>query len=740
MGGPAGPPVAECAAESPQGAFMRCGRFSNILLRVPPEGAVPQFEPIGGMRNPNSAVARSPLLRSVGSRCRAALEREAAVNAWVLEEVAGLAGRLGDKAFEGPSARLLDHLRQALRREFQVVTPLKEHAVFHYCLWDQLLWESADPETELPKWMRDGAPAGILHQIVPNGVFPLCAEETAAVKDSRALGASNTFDPKGHVNYATFDADGGMHAKAEVERLKAKGFVESFASWEDVQQRWPGAIASRVACLVKVRDDGSNKVRFVTDLRRSGVNGRCKFNERIVLPRFVDFANGAVDLMEANATGLSTITLGAVDFVDAFHNLHLKEDERGLIVLKGFGEWLVYTRLPFGLATAPLLWGRLAAAAGRLGQALFSAAELRLQIYVDDPAWAVAGPPETQILLTGLLLSFWCCLGLRCNWGKGQLGSSIEWIGVMAALEPFDGMPALRAHLSEKRMQEASELVDSLLGKVGMVDIRGVQRLAGLLAWIGGVIPWAKAFNSHLWAALLAHTSEAHRFTTGRKRPSHLFFIQRVSHALGWVKKLFVGLGFPNSLAGRTVQRRFPLKLRLSPEVWCVRTDASPFGMGGILFHTGRPVSWYAVPITEDDLRLLKAVRGESAWQPELELLAILVAFDAWLPGGRSQTWRLQADATAALGACARRAGRTPHMNALAAEIGLRLESVGVFLEQDHFRGDLNTECDALSRLEAGATVPPRLLSVPRLIPPPRDASFFWAWPREILEDALMRD
>ena len=279
---------------------MRCGRFSNVLLRVPLEGA-PQCDPSGGMRNPNSAVAKSPLLRSVGSRCRAVLEREAAVNTWAQEEIASLAGRLGDKAFEGPSARLLDHLRQALRHEFQVAGPLNKHAVFDYCLWDQLLREAADPETELPKWMRDGAPAGILHQIVPNGVFPLCAEETAAVKDSRACGASSTFTPSSHVNYTSFDADGGLHAKTEVERLKAKGFAESFASWEEVQQRWPGAIASRVACLVKVRDDGSNKVRFVTDLRRSGVNGRCKFNERIVLPRFADFANGTVDFMEANA-------------------------------------------------------------------------------------------------------------------------------------------------------------------------------------------------------------------------------------------------------------------------------------------------------------------------------------------------------------------------------------------------------------------------------------------------------
>ena len=73
-------------------------------------------------------------------------------------------------------------------------------------------------------------------------------------------------------------------------------------------------------------------------------------------------------------------------------------------------------------------------------------------------------------------------------------------------------------------------------------------------------------------------------------------------------------------------------------------------------------------------------------------------------------------------------------MNALAAEIALRLESAQIVLTTEHFCADLNVECDALSRLAQGKEIPSRLLSVARALPRSRVPSFFWAWPREILE------
>ena len=151
--------------------------------------------------------------------------------------------------------------------------------------------------------------------------------------------------------------------------------------------------------------------------------------------------------------------------------------------------------------------------------------------------------------------------------------------------------------------------------------------------------------------------------------------------------------------------------------------------------QTGRPQAWIAEAWSQDDLTLLKARVGDPAWQAEWELLAILIAVDTWLPLLHSQAACLvQTDATAALHDAVRMAGRTPAMNALAAELALRFESAQVHVIPEHLSGTLNFQCDALSRLAQGAVVPLVLKATPRISPKLRSPSFFWAWPRDLLQ------
>ena len=75
-------------------------------------------------------------------------------------------------------------------------------------------------------------------------------------------------------------------------------------------------------------------------------------------------------------------------------------------------------------------------------------------------------------------------------------------------------------------------------------------------------------------------------------------------------------------------------------------------------------------------------------------------------------------------------------MNALCAEIALRLESAMVHMTEEHYEAVINFETDALSRLSQGAQIPERLLNVFRQPLPPREASFFWAWPRGAIEES----
>ena len=77
------------------------------------------------------------------------------------------------------------------------------------------------------------------------------------------------------------------------------------------------------------------------------------------------------------------------------------------MVAKGSKEFYAFKCVAFGLASGPLLWGRLAASAARFAQAIFGPGELRIQTYVDDPAGVVHGStPEDRSKLIGMYLLF----------------------------------------------------------------------------------------------------------------------------------------------------------------------------------------------------------------------------------------------------------------------------------------------------------------------------------------------
>ena len=59
---------------------------------------------------------------------------------------------------------------------------------------------------------------------------------------------------------------------AEVDRLIEKGYAVKYESWQDVIEALGEVLVSKLACIVKTREDGTLKVRNVLDLRWSGYN------------------------------------------------------------------------------------------------------------------------------------------------------------------------------------------------------------------------------------------------------------------------------------------------------------------------------------------------------------------------------------------------------------------------------------------------------------------------------------
>ena len=102
----------------------------------------------------------------------------------------------------------------------------------------------------------------------------------------------------------------------------------------------------------------------------------------------------------------------------------------------------------------------------------------------------------------------------------------------------------------------------------------------------------------------------------------------------------------------------------------------------------------------------------------------MLIAVDTWLSAVHSRAMCLmQTDVAAALHDAARIAGRSPAMNASAAELALRFE--GVHFVPQHLDSTLNFQCRALSRLAEGAEVPANFKHVARAAPRKREPCFF---------------
>ena len=611
----------------------------------------------------------------------------------------------------------------------------------------------------MPQWLESGCPTGIGDSVIVGcGVFPPAEGSSASVEAAKIFAMmleAQGWDSERHRNDKSFYVDGGATADAEVSRITQKGFVDILPTWEAVQQRWPEATASKVALLLKEKPDGSIKSRLIIDLLRSGANGRVIVPERVVLPRLGDFVASIIDLMEADVgrwhgpvTDMYEIC--TVDFEDAFRTLHLEELDGGMMVFRTREGWAVFSRLCCGMAAAPLLWCRVSAAGCRLAQACFGPHELRIQCFVDDPAIAVRGCEPLRKWLLGAVMLVWTVLGFRLSFRLSWRRQEVPWIGASIRLDKRPHgvhgteLPGVLVTLLPSKYQELRSEVERLHQAKGMVHLSAVQRVAGQLSWASGMFPWLRGFNSCVWAALTSHKAEQLAVSgastkarwSRKKRPTQLFFILRISQALRWIRLLLTGVITDSTGNTLKIQRWTSLGTRQCSMTWGVRTDASPYGWGGILFEDGRPKAWAAEAWDEQDLALFHAKRGDPAWQAEWELLAVLVAVDVWLPHLHGQGMcLLQTDAAAALHDAARLAGRTPAMSAIAAELALRLESAQVHVQPEHLSGTLNFECDALSRLSQGASIPKTLANVQRSEPRRRSPSFFWAWPRDLLQN-----
>lgn len=604
-----GPPISEQGVHDPHGLEWSHALRGRAALPTTKkqrrEAKDSQF--IGGLRRTAAAAARNPAARNLGLQVREALVAELQQHDDLFRACTDAIGSQDPEA--GPSQAHLHRVRRVLAKIVDCADPDPLDPTTHNSeIAGGLLecWAAAagDPDLEAASWPRHGAPAGILEHPTQVGVFPEAVEDSG-IRDP----LTTEFDaPATRHSYESVEEC--PHALAEVERLTSLGFLkrcETEQELEEVCGEGPKVI-SKFGQVVKEKD-GITKRRTILDAKESGVTACARKNQRIVLPSVNDLVFDALDLLATKADVEALV----LDVTDAFWSLGLRRRERRFFIGKLRGVFYAFLRLAQGSRGAPLVWCRFFALVTRLTQALFESTDVRFNTYVDDPVAALAGTPARRDLATATVVLLWRLLNLKLAFRKGQRGPEIDWIGFHVAISAMRSAEQVVVSVKPETAKGILDLIGQFWVR-NMLRVKEVRSFAGKVANVARLILGWRPFLFELWGALsAAEEARSRRVWTKQIRP-----------ALAWFRAFL----HSESIG---MQRTFRLvSYKGHADTICITLDASPFGMGAYISRDRVPLEWFAIAVSEDDMRILGYDTGDSAGQQAWECLCGLICLRIW--------------------------------------------------------------------------------------------------------------
>ena len=280
--------------------------------------------------------------------------------------------------------------------------------------------------------------------------------------------------------------------------------------------------------------------------------------------------------------------------------------------------------------------------------------------------------------------------GFPIKWEKASGGKSMTWIGATITLSDED--QEVKISIPKEKVAKVQASTRDLIKKP-VVGFRQLRSYAGNLSFIAGLIPHLRPFLSTIWAAL-AGACATNDGAGSSRSAGKLVHTRRVKPALRWIEALVKGEPAP-------LERVLPALLPTA--VAEITTDASPFGMGGVLRVNGELRAAFASDIPKVALDHFKATVGDCKFNTVWEGLALLIAVRLWLPNlGFTARVRCKSDNQGALHMLAKGKARSPDMNVLAREFAID-QALQVYRLSwlKHIPGLTNLEADALSRLHA---------------------------------------
>ena len=377
------------------------------------------------MRNPAECLEKWPQLEATMAPLRDALLQQR-VRHPVFEDLVGCCGNAPSRTppSEEEVASLCQFLEKVMNLDKGISRLHHPASTLKYGFIEAVQSGSCDPDTELPRWAKEGAPMGITAEIPPGGLFPLHESKPTVLPEDLELLLR---EPGNHPSFDKLHgeavAPGGQLMQDQVEQ----GFGVLYRDRERAKEALGGPVVpAPLGNIAKQKSDGSWKHRLIQDLRRNGVNDTVQLHERQVLPRPIDHARGVAKLCRHNKDS-DNIKVLVLDFKNAFMTMPLAAGERRFncaeipagikrkrdVVEEGeaeSGTLVAWRVLGFGGKPNPLVYSRLASFLMRTAQALVGSpthrrhygdkmAMCRGQLYVDDPIWALRGSAKNTYSL-----------------------------------------------------------------------------------------------------------------------------------------------------------------------------------------------------------------------------------------------------------------------------------------------------------------------------------------------------
>jgi len=167
----------------------------------------------------------------------------------------------------------------------------------------------------------------------------------------------------------------------------------------------------------------------------------------------------------------------------------------------------------------------------------------------------------------------WSALGFKLAFPKGQLGTSVTWIGGTLTAEKGGVKAVVKASIIEDIIDDLSRF-----GRLNVISVKELQSLLGKINHAAGLLIVLRPFMEPMWGAIKEHNEGK-----GGGAPHGTIWTKQIASSLQWYSAFF-------AKEGSHVERFFSVTAYLRQgTVVEIGTDASPWGLGGGGYQSMEP-------------------------------------------------------------------------------------------------------------------------------------------------------